>query len=60
MGPVALYLALRRKPDPNFRPLVNRHMTLDSGAGRNDVLGIMLFPDIFEHRLLARLAGVCI
>ncbi len=27
-------------------------MTLDSGLRRNDVPGIMLCPDIFEHRLL--------
>ncbi len=26
-------------------------MTLDSGLRRNDVQGIMLCPDIFEHRL---------
>ncbi len=34
-------------------PLVDLQMTLDSGLRRNNVQGIMLCPDIFEHSLSA-------
>ena len=45
-----------------FRPYFGRTsmigwMTLDSGLRWNDVPGIMLCPDIFEHRLLEGLGG---
>ncbi len=58
MGPVAMHSSLRRKPEPRCRPLVDGEMTLDSGLRRNDVQGIMLCLDIFEHRLLAKSTGV--
>ncbi len=45
------YSSLRRKPEPRCRLLVEGQMTLDSGLRRNDVRGVMLCPDIFEHRL---------
>ena len=51
MSPVAMYSSLRRKPEPRCRPLVDALMTLDPGLRRNDVPGIMLCPDILEHRL---------
>jgi hypothetical protein len=31
---------------------VDGYMTLDSGLRRNDLPGIMICPNIFEHRLL--------
>jgi hypothetical protein len=57
MGPVLVNSSLRRKPEPRFRPLVDRLMTLDSGLRRKDVQGIPLCPDIFEHRLLGGVFG---
>ena len=39
------------KAGAQMPPLVDTEMTLDSGLRRNDGQGIMLCPDIFEHRL---------
>ncbi len=52
MGPVAGYSLLRRNPEPRYRPLVDGWLPLDSGLRRNDVPGIVLCQDIFEHRLI--------
>ena len=57
MVPVAVYSSLRRKPESRCRPLVDGQMPLDSGLRRNDVQGIRLCPDIFEHRLSEGVKG---
>ena len=46
------FVAPAKAPEPRFRPPVDAEIKLDSGLRRNDVPGLMLCPNIFEHRPL--------
>ncbi len=50
-GPDGGVFVAPAKAGVQMPPLDEGLMTLDSGLRRNDGPGIMLCPDIFEHRL---------